>query len=110
MRGVGEAIGARRQQRRQRTRPEQILAGLVLGLEREQHAGKGPVGRRQEEVAAGLWFEARRVGEGTRARIEPLAQVAPSGGVNEGYRNRRGGMAAWKKDRMHRKAVLNRPC
>ena len=110
MRGVGEAIGARRQQRRERTRPEQILARVVPGLEREQHAGKAPVGRRQQKVAAGLGFEARRVGEGTRARIEPPAQVAPSGRVNEGYRNRRGGMAAGKKDRMHRKAVLNGPC
>ncbi len=110
MRGVGEAIGARRQQRRQRTRPEQILAGVVLGLEREQHAGKGPVRRRQQKMAPGLGFEARRVGEGTRARIEPLTQVAPSGRVNESYRNCRGGMTAGKKDRMHRKAVLNGPC
>ena len=45
-----------------------------------------------------------------RARIKPLAQGGPSGGVNEGYRNRRGGMAAGKKDRMHRKVVLNGPC
>ena len=110
VRGVGEAIGARRQRRGERTRPKQILAGVVLGLEREQHVGKRPVGPRQQQVAAGLGFEASGIGEGPRARIEPLAQGGPSGGVNEGYRNRRGGLAAGKKARMHRKLVLNGPC
>src|SRR5262249_28861107 len=105
VRGIGEAIGARRQQGRQRTRPKQILARIVLALEREQHAGKRPVGRRKEEVTAGLGFEAGGIREGTRAPIEALAQAAPRGRVNEGYRDRRGGVAAGKKDRMHRKAV-----
>ena len=104
MRGVGEAIGARRQRRRERTGPEQILGCIVFALEREQHPGERPV------VAADLGFEARGIGEGPRARIEPLAQGGPGGRVNEGYRNRRGGMAAGKKDRMHRKAVLKGPC
>src|SRR5262249_44952741 len=105
VRGIGEAIGARRQQGRQRTRPKQILARIVLAFEREQHAGKRPVGRRQEEVTAGFGFEARGIREGTRAPIEALAQAAPRGRVNEGYRDRRGGVAAGKKDRMHRRAV-----
>jgi len=109
VRGVGEAIGARRQRRRERTRPKQILAGVVFALEREDDAGKRPIGPRQQKVAAGLGFEARGIGEGPRARIEPLAQGGPGGGVNEGYRNRRGGMAAGKKDWMHRRAVLNGP-
>src|SRR5262249_25324567 len=104
----GEPSGARRQRRRERTRPKQVLARIVLALEREDDAGKRPVGRRNEEVAACLGFEAGGIGEGTRPRIKPLAQVAPRRRVNEGYRNRGGGVAAGKKDRMHRRAVLER--
>src|SRR5262249_43652439 len=100
-----EAMARRRQQGRERTRPKQILARIVLAFEREQHAGKRPVGRRQEEVTAGFGFEAGGIREGTRAPIEALAQAAPRGRVNEGYRDRRGGVAAGKKDRMHRRAV-----
>src|SRR5262249_55367849 len=59
-------------------------------------------------VAAGLGFEAGGIREGTRARIEALAQAAPRRRVNEGYRDRRGGVAAGEKDRMHRRAVLER--
>src|SRR5262249_62121883 len=105
-----DGSGARRPTSRERARAKQRLAGLVPGLEREQRAGRRPLGPREQKGAPGLGFEAGGIGEGARARMEPLAQGGPCGGVNEGYRNRRGGMAAGKKERMHRKAVLNGPC
>src|SRR5262249_56924513 len=70
--------------------------------------GRRRVGRGKEGVGACLGFEAGGIRKGTRPGIEPLAQVAPRRRVNEGYRDRRGGVAAGKKDRMHRRAVLER--
>src|SRR5262249_9624386 len=97
----GETIGARGHQSRQCARPKQVLVGLLGTLERKQDAGKTALGRGQEAVAACLRLEARRIHEGTRARIERLAQLAPGRRVNEGYRNRPDRPAAGKKNRMH---------
>jgi hypothetical protein len=110
VRGGGEAIGARRQRPRQRTRPKQILVGLLGALEREEHAGKAAVSSGEEKLAARLRLEAGGVRERTRARIKALAQVAPGRRVNEGYRNRGDRVAAGKKHRMHRRAVPGPPC
>src|SRR5262249_53658132 len=93
----GEAIGARRQQPRQRARPKQVLAcpGGVLG--REGGAGWAAAGAGGGAGAARLRPEPRGVGEASRARIEPAAQLPPVRRVNEGYRNRRDRVAAGKK-------------
>jgi hypothetical protein len=97
----GEAIGARGQECRQRAGPKQVLVGLLGTLERKEDASKTALGRGKEAVAARLRLEARGIHEGTRARIERLAQLAPSRRVNEGYRNRRHRLAAGEKNRVH---------
>ena len=105
MRGVGEAVDARRDEARERSRPEQVLVRFVRGLEREQDAGEIAFRSRQEEVPARLRLEAGGVREGARARIEAVAKLAPCCRVHKSYRNRRGGVAAREKDRMHRRIV-----
>src|SRR5262245_10147478 len=109
VRRVGEAIGTGREQAGQRPWPEQVFAGLIGGLEGEQHAGERTVACRHQQVPAGLGLEARGVGEGALARIEALAQVAPGRRVYEGYRDGRAGLAARKEDWMHGRTARGAP-
>ena len=105
VRGIGEAIGAGRQQAGQRPGRERVLVGGPGGFEREQDAGQAALRRGQEKVTAGLGFEAGGVREGARARIEALALLTPGLRGHEGHRDRRGGLAARKKHRMHGNTV-----
>ena len=102
MRGVGETIGAGRQQAAQRSGPEQVLAGIIVRLEREEDSGKGALGPGQEEVAARLRLETGSLREGALMRREALAHLTPCRRADKGYRDRGRCLAAGQKDGMHR--------
>ena len=73
MRIVGKPVDAIRQVLRQQPGAEQVL-GFVGGFQAEQHAAEsGPT--RQQQVAAGLGLEARRIGKGADLAFQPLAQL-----------------------------------
>ena len=104
--GIGEAIGAGRQQAGQCPRRKRVLVGGPGGFEREEGAREGALRPGQEKVTARLGFEAGGVRERTCPPIEALALLTPGLRGHERDRDCRGGVAARKKHPMHANTVL----
>ena len=107
MRRIGEAIGAGGQQAGQAARQEAVLAGLVRGLDPEQHAGERTIVARQEQRLPGLRLEFRGLGKALRGCRQLPAHARPVLGVDEPDRN--GRAARCSKSRMH-ESPRERPC
>ncbi len=96
---VGEAVGSRRQLRREAPGLKQILR-LVGAFEPEQNTGQAALARQQQQ-APGLGLEPRRIGKARGVRIEPPAQLGIALGRDEPDRNCVRGFAG-DEDRLHR--------
>ena len=102
VRRIGEAVGARRQESRERARAEAVEVGIVRGFDREQHARERTLRPRQQQVPAGARLKTGGIGKSTGAGIETRAQVRPcrSGDERHGYGS--GSLPAQEEDRMNR--------
>ena len=79
---------ARRDQGGQGTGSEQVLDGILGGLEPEQDPGQPAFHPREQKVSASVRLEARGLREGTRVRIELRAPLLPGRGGHERDRHR----------------------